>query len=53
MAIVPDLAAATAPVLRTELPGPVARTVIERDERHSSPSLTRLYPLVARRDRRR
>ncbi|MEO1061909.1 MAG: aminotransferase class III-fold pyridoxal phosphate-dependent enzyme [Actinomycetota bacterium] len=51
MAIVTDLSAISAPVLRTELPGPVGRTIIERDERHSSPSLTRLYPLVARRGR--
>lgn len=30
----------------TELPGPNARAVIERDEQFSSPSLTRVYPLV-------
>jgi 4-aminobutyrate aminotransferase len=35
-----------APRLITELPGPRARAVIERDERFSSPSLTRVYPLV-------
>lgn len=35
-----------APRLVTELPGPKARAVIERDERVTSPSLTRVYPLV-------
>ncbi len=38
-----------APHLVTELPGPLARVVIEQDERVSSPSLTRVYPLVVRR----
>lgn len=38
-----------APSLRTELPGPLARQVIARDERVTSPSLTRVYPLVVRR----
>ncbi len=51
MATVSDLSLVSAPVLRTELPGPEGRAVIERDERHSSPSLTRLYPLVPRRGR--
>jgi len=41
-----DLAGLTAPRLSTELPGPIARSVIERDERVTSPSLTRVYPLV-------
>ncbi len=40
------LAALDAPQIITELPGPIARTVIARDERVSSPSLTRVYPLV-------
>ena len=31
------------------MPGPVARAVIERDERFTSPSLTRVYPLVVAR----
>jgi len=35
-----------APHIITELPGPKARAVIEQDERVSSPSLTRVYPLV-------
>jgi 4-aminobutyrate aminotransferase len=41
-----ELAALTAPQIHTELPGPRARVIIERDERVSSPSLTRVYPLV-------
>jgi 4-aminobutyrate aminotransferase len=44
-----ELAAQTAPRITTELPGPVARTVIERDQRFTSPSLTRVYPLVVAR----
>lgn len=40
---------AAAPHIITELPGPTARAVIERDERYSSPSLTRVYPLVVER----
>ncbi len=43
---VQELAALVTPEIVTELPGPAARQVIERDERHSSPSLTRVYPLV-------
>jgi 4-aminobutyrate aminotransferase len=38
-----------APLLRTELPGPIAREIIARDEAVTSPSLTRVYPLVVRR----
>jgi 4-aminobutyrate aminotransferase len=38
-----------APAILTELPGPAARAVIARDERVTSPSLTRVYPLVVRR----
>lgn len=37
------------PAIVTELPGPRARQVIERDERVTSPSLTRVYPLVVAR----
>jgi 4-aminobutyrate aminotransferase len=37
---------ATAPDLRTELPGPLARAVIDRDLAVSSPSMPRVYPLV-------
>ena len=44
-----DLATAKAPDLRTEIPGPEARARIERDERVTSPSLPRAYPLVPQR----
>lgn len=37
------------PKIVTELPGPRARAVIEQDERYSSTSLTRVYPLVVAR----
>jgi 4-aminobutyrate aminotransferase len=36
-----------APRIVTELPGPRARAIIERDQAVASPSLTRAYPLVA------
>ncbi|GLW90618.1 aminotransferase class III-fold pyridoxal phosphate-dependent enzyme [Actinokineospora globicatena] len=39
----------TAPLLRTELPGPNAREVLTRDIAITSPSLPRAYPLVPRR----
>ena len=38
-----------APWIETPLPGPTAKAVIERDERYSSPSYTRDYPLVVKR----
>src|SRR5689334_12750145 len=44
-----ELAAQTAPRITTEVPGPIARSVIARDERYTSPSLTRVYPLVVAR----
>ena len=44
-----DLATPAEPRILTDLPGPAARAVIERDERVTSPSLTRVYPLVVRR----
>jgi 4-aminobutyrate aminotransferase len=34
------------PRIRTELPGPHARALLERDARYMSPSYTRIYPLV-------
>ncbi len=34
------------PILRTPLPGPKARAVVERDQKVLSPSYTRSYPLV-------
>jgi 4-aminobutyrate aminotransferase len=40
---------ATVPMIRTVLPGPRASTLLERDERHMSPSYTRIYPLVVAR----
>ena len=40
-----------APAISTELPGPLAREIIARDEAVTSPSLTRVYPLVVRRAR--
>src|SRR5437660_11750980 len=39
----------TVPEIRTELPGPQARVLLERDERYMSPSYTRIYPLVVER----
>ena len=44
-----DVSAQQAPHLVTDLPGPRAREVIERDEQVCSPSLTRVYPLVVER----
>src|SRR6478735_1815769 len=37
------------PSIVTPPPGPTARGLIERDERYSSPSYTRDYPLVVKR----
>jgi 4-aminobutyrate aminotransferase len=42
-------ARAALPVIRTPLPGPRARAVIERDHAVLSPSYTRSYPFVAER----
>ncbi len=39
------------PRIRTELPGPNARRVLEGDKTYISPSYTRSYPLVAKRGR--
>jgi len=44
-----EVAAVDGPRIVTELPGPNARAAIARDERFSSPSLTRVYPLVVAR----
>ncbi|MEV0675356.1 aminotransferase class III-fold pyridoxal phosphate-dependent enzyme [Actinosynnema sp. NPDC050436] len=41
----------TAPLIRTELPGPRAREVLDRDLAVTSRSLPRAYPLVPRRGR--
>ena len=43
------LAQAQAPNLITEVPGPAAQEVIERDSRTTSPSLPRAYPFVPKR----
>src|SRR5438309_7665542 len=37
--------------IKTELPGPNARRVLEGDQKYLSPSYTRSYPLVAKRGR--
>jgi 4-aminobutyrate aminotransferase len=39
----------TVPNIHTELPGPKARELLERDARYVSPSYTRVYPLVVER----
>jgi 4-aminobutyrate aminotransferase len=44
-----DLAAASAPRLVTEVPGPQAMARIERDRKVTSPSLPRAYPFVPKR----
>ncbi len=44
-----ELARVDAPLLVTELPGPEAKALIDRDLAVSSPSLPRVYPLVPRR----
>src|SRR5512146_3357338 len=36
------------PVIRTKLPGPNARRILEADAQYISPSYTRSYPLVAK-----
>ncbi|GIW82496.1 MAG: acetylornithine aminotransferase [Gemmatales bacterium] len=37
------------PAIKTELPGPRAQELLERDKRYMSPSYTRVYPLVVAR----
>ena len=39
------------PIIKTALPGPNAKRVVEGDERYISPSYTRSYPLVAKQGR--
>ena len=41
-----DLATGPVPLLRTEIPGPRARSFIARDRAVTSPSLARVHPLV-------
>jgi 4-aminobutyrate aminotransferase len=44
-----DLATASVPHIVTDLPGPEARRLIERDQQIVSPSMGRVYPLVPKR----
>src|SRR5258707_15245823 len=37
------------PLIQTALPGPRAAVLLERDQRYTSPSYTRVYPLVVAR----
>jgi 4-aminobutyrate aminotransferase len=39
----------TVPHIGTDLPGPRAQELLERDQRYTSPSYTRIYPLVVER----
>src|SRR5438552_14356039 len=39
----------TVPEIKTDLPGPRAQLLLERDHRYVSPSYTRAYPLVVAR----
>jgi 4-aminobutyrate aminotransferase len=39
------------PKIKTALPGPIAKRVLEGDQKYISPSYTRSYPLVAKRGR--
>src|ERR1700722_4353026 len=42
------MSATIGPKIKTDLPGPNAKRVIEGDEKYISPSYTRSYPLVAK-----
>src|SRR5437868_13418700 len=42
---------ATGPKIKTTLPGPNAKRVLEGDTKYISPSYTRSYPMVAKRGR--
>jgi 4-aminobutyrate aminotransferase len=46
-----NLAPTAGPRIKTTLPGPNARRVLEGDKQYISPSYTRSYPLVAKRGR--
>src|SRR6266404_154372 len=37
------------PQIQTDLPGPKAKALLDRDEKYTSPSYTRIYPLVCAR----
>jgi len=43
-----ELKTAKLPVIKTQLPGPIARQVVAHDAQYISPSYTRPYPLVIR-----
>src|SRR3981081_1128580 len=43
-----DTSLAHGPKIKTALPGPNAKRVLEGDEKYISPSYTRSYPLVAK-----
>ncbi|MCA9205785.1 MAG: aminotransferase class III-fold pyridoxal phosphate-dependent enzyme, partial [Planctomycetales bacterium] len=45
----PKELASSPPLITTELPGPNSARLIAEDERYTSPSYTRVYPLVVRR----
>jgi 4-aminobutyrate aminotransferase len=47
--VVPSMSEASVPFLRTSLPGPKAKALIEADELYTSPSYTRVYPLACER----
>jgi 4-aminobutyrate aminotransferase len=47
----PTKTLATGPKIKTALPGPNARRVVEGDQKYISPSYTRSYPMVAKRGR--
>jgi 4-aminobutyrate aminotransferase len=44
-----NLSSLSSPKIHTELPGPLAKQLIEGDERFTSPSYTRVYPLAVAR----
>ena len=46
-----DILTQYGPKLKTSLPGPEARRIVEADDRLISPSYTRSYPMVAKRGR--
>jgi 4-aminobutyrate aminotransferase len=39
----------TVPAIQTAIPGPKAKALLDRDEKYTSPSYTRVYPLVCAR----
>jgi 4-aminobutyrate aminotransferase len=46
-----DAGTTDGPTIKTRLPGPLAKRVVEQDHKYVSPSYTRSYPLVAKRGR--